>query len=91
MISDGKTAAETRPYIVVVDADYESEWYLTPMRFPTHLAAMRYAAGIANAWYGRSGAPTISIKGPERIDRLSINALHFLGMIYNWFEDFSVA
>ena len=33
MVANSPTA-DSLPYIVVVDAEYESEWYLTPMRFP---------------------------------------------------------
>ena len=59
MNSGRTTVAESLLYLVVVDAEYDLEWYLTPIRFPTHFDATRYAAGIANAWHGRSDAPTI--------------------------------
>lgn len=75
------------PYLVVVDAEYQSEWYLTPLSFPTHLEALRHAAGIANSWRGRLNTPTISIKGPERNDTFSAGFLHSIGTAYSWFED----
>jgi hypothetical protein len=91
MKSGTTTVAESLLYLVVVDAEYDSEWYLTPKRFLTHFDATRYAAGIAKAWHGRSDAPTISIKGPDRTDTYSIGGLHFLGLVYRWFEDLSTS
>ena len=87
MNSETITAAKSLPYIVAVDTAYKSEWYLTPKRFPSHLDATRHAAGIANAWYGQADAPTISVKGPDRIDTVTIGGLHFLGSVYRWFDD----
>lgn len=77
---------EPEPYLVVVDAEYESDWYLTPNRFPTKETAMRHAAGIAISLRGVPGAPaTISVKGPELTASLSVEALVFLGLANDWF------
>ncbi len=48
-------------YIVSVEAEFDSEWYLVPWVFPTHGAALRHAIGIARSWHGKRHAPFIRI------------------------------
>ncbi len=87
-MSPNAATADPLPYVVVVDAEYESEWYLTPKRFPNHLGALRYAAGIAISFFGRPNAPTISINGPEGGQTFRPHALRFIGWTWGWFDEF---
>jgi len=78
----------TKPYRVVVDAEYESKWYLEPQAFPTRHEAVRYAAGIAKWWAGQDGAPsTIWIKGPDFQFPQSVGGLLTIGWWLRWFDD----
>jgi hypothetical protein len=74
------------PFIVTVDAEYGSEWYLTPWGFSTYTDALRYAAGIAKGWEGRSGTPAIWIKGAKAEGPWSVEALVAVGFMYKWFD-----
>ena len=72
---------------MVVDADYESEWYLTPMSFATYDEALRFAACIAWDWGEPSAeAPEILIRCPDRTARLLPGTLIFTGLTFMWFE-----
>jgi hypothetical protein len=50
-------------YVVVVEAEFDSEWYLTPLGFSDFRAAMQHAIGIARSWQDRADAPRICIRG----------------------------
>jgi hypothetical protein len=58
-----------------------------PMSFPTYCKAIRFAAGIAMSFRGHLDAPTISIEGPKRADKLTVDALVFLGLAKGWFDE----
>ncbi len=74
------------PNTVVIDAEYESEWYLIPKGFSTHVKALQYAAGIAKAWEDQSGVPAIWIKGGEMEARWSVGTLLAVASWYGWFD-----
>ncbi len=44
-------------YIVSVQAEYDTDWYLSPMAFASYDAAMAHAVGIAKSWVGAKGEP----------------------------------
>jgi hypothetical protein len=77
-------------YLVVVDAEFDSEWYLTPMSFSSHYEAFRHAYGIAASWRGLPDAPQIWIKGHGH-DYLqgpwSVEGLLFEGLIFQVDDD----
>jgi hypothetical protein len=73
-------------YVVTTDAEYESEWFLTPMGFAEYMDALRHAAGIAKGWQGLPGAPAIWIRGAEAEGPWSVEALLFVGSMHQWFH-----
>jgi hypothetical protein len=54
-------------YIVVVEAEYESEWYLTPWSFSEFGSALNHAIGIARSWQGQPDAPPIRIRADNGV------------------------
>jgi hypothetical protein len=79
--------SQSLPYIVVVEAEYESEWHHEPTRFPSYYEAIRFATGIAKSLEGKSNAPTISIRGPAHTGSFTVEALLFLGWAKGWFDE----
>lgn len=73
-------------YLVCVDAEYESEWYLTPASFSTHLEALRHGFGIAKAWENCSNAPKILIRATGDPQAWDIQSLLYVGYLFNWRE-----
>jgi outer membrane receptor for monomeric catechols len=73
-------------YTVTVEADYESEWYLTPMGFATMTDALKHAAGIAKGWEGRDNTPSIWIRGAENEGPWTVKGLLAVASWYRWFD-----
>ena len=57
-------------YLVVVEVDTDSKFYLTPWPFDDFQSAIQHAIGIAQSWQCISSAPKIRIRSTEGMDEL---------------------